>query len=180
MRHPPRCGAHGRRQVRTDEARAALQIDLRGGSLVIVGESGVFLGAGLLEHGHGILQTRVARGLAASRERDIEREVVDVRVGGGGSVRDGVGEAVGGGGGIAEAGRRVEGSVGQETEVRLLDDGILVREVGAAVCGEGEVRGEVGHIRRADGGIGGAGCIEGLGDAEEGFGGLEEGVGVLF
>lgn len=60
-----------------------------------------------------------------------------------------------------------------------MDEWVLEGEVFGAGGGSGDVCGEGGEDRCAEGGVGGAGVVEGLGDADEGFGGLEEGVGVL-
>ncbi len=88
------------------------------------------------------MEARVAGGLAAAGQAGVQGQVVDVAVGGGASVSDGVGEAVGAGGGVLEARGRIEGLVGDQASVSCEDGGVLRRIVGTAVCSGGEVVGE--------------------------------------
>lgn len=173
----PRCHDRGG-ETRVHEARPAVHVDLAGGAGVDAGEGRAAVAGGGLENVHGAPEAGVAVRLAAAHEGVVQREVVDVRVGGR-VAGDGVGEAVGGGGGVAQTRSRVERAVGEEPQVRLLDDGVLRGEVGGARRVRGDVGREGGHQARAGGDVGGAGEVEGLGDADEGFLDLEERVGVL-
>lgn len=72
-----------------------MQVDLLSGGRVVGGERGAAVCGCLIEDGHGVDEALVAGGRGASRERDVEWEIVDIGVGGGGGVGDGGGEAVG-------------------------------------------------------------------------------------
>ena len=154
-----------------------MHIDLLGGERVVGHERRAAVRRGLLEDVHGVGKTGVAGGRAAARERDIKREVVDVGVGVRRCVGDGIGEAVCGGGRVAQTRRRVERLVGREAELGLQDHRVPRLEIGCAVSGE--VTGDLVHDVGAGIDVGGACCVEGLGDCEDGFGGLEEGLRVL-
>lgn len=157
-----------------------MHIDLLGGGGVVVGDAGAAVGGGGFEHRHGVHEACVAGGLAAARQRDVQREVVDVGVGGRGGVSDGVGEAVGGGGRVAEAGGRVEGLVSSEAKLCLQDHGVPLGDVRCTGRGVGDVVGNGVHVSSAGTNVGGACCIQGLRDCEDGLAGLEERVGILF
>jgi hypothetical protein len=170
----------GGREAGVHEARPALHVDLLGGGGVVASDAGAAVGGGGFEDGHGVHEAGVAGGLAAAGQRHVQREVVDVGVGGRGGVGDGVGEAVGGGGRVAEARGRVEGLVGSETKLCLQDHGVPLGDVRCAGRGVGDVVREGVHISSAGTNIGGASCIEGLGDCEDRLAGLEERLGILF
>lgn len=107
------------REALVHVAGPALDVDLLRSTDVVACQGRAAIRRRGLEDGHCVLEAGVAGGLGAAREGDVEREVVDVGVGRGGSVGDGVGEAVGIGRGVAQAGGRVEWFVGQEAEVGL-------------------------------------------------------------
>ena len=161
-----------------DKARSAAHIDhLR--RLGIVRADGLaFVPRHIIEKAHRGLQTLGAGQLAAARQGHAQREIIDVAVGGGGVVGDGVGEAVFVGA-VFEARGLVERSVGDEAGVGLADHGVLELVVCAAVAVELELLGEGRH----DGGAGGeddvAGGVKGVGYGGGGFRGCEEGYGCL-
>ncbi len=174
--HAHRTTRHRRRDTRVDEPRAALHVDeLRG--------AGIRATNGLrairrrrVKNRHGILQTGATRRLAATREAVIQRQVVDIAVGGRTGVGDGVGEAVGAAARVFETRGLVEGLVGGEGSEDLRDDGVLRFVVRGAVAGCGEVDGEGAEVVGAGLEGGGAGEVERLRDAGDGLFGLEEGL----
>ena len=101
-------------------------------------------------------EARVAGRQAARRQRHAQRQVVDVAVGRGGRVGDGVGEAVvlvvrvwvrapRGGGAVLQAGGVVRDVVGEEAGVSLAHLGVFVVVVLLAGGGGAEGDGERGH-----------------------------------
>ena len=102
--------------------------------------------------GHGPGEAGVAGREAARGQLDPQGQVVDVAVGGGGPVGDGVGEAVilvvlvrVRGRGVLQAGGVVGDVVGEEAGVGLADLGVLVVVVVLAGGGGAEGEGEGGH-----------------------------------
>ena len=121
---------------------------------------------------------------------DAEGQVVDVAVGRGAGVCDGVGEAVvfvvllrvgrlARDRGVLQAGGVVGDVVGEEARVGLAHLRVLAVVVVLAGAGGAEGLREGGHEGGAGGEGGGTGGVEDGGDGGEGAGGVEKGHGVL-
>ena len=127
-----------------DKVGSAAHIDDLG-RLGVIGADGLaFVRRHRVEIAHCRLQTLGAGQLAPSGEGHAQREIVDVAVGGGGVVGDGVGEAVFVGA-VFQAGGLVERGVGDEAGVGLAHDGVLQLVVCGAVAVELELLGEARH-----------------------------------
>lgn len=132
-----------------------------------------------MEDVHGFLNAPAARGVGATRQGEVVREVVEVSVGSGAGVCDSVGVAVHVVIRSLKAGGLVHHLVRLHAVEELLDNAVSGVPLLFAVVCRGQVLGcrvkELGAV----GDIGGAGLVENTDNAEELLLGVEEATGCL-
>lgn len=123
----------GSRQRRIDEVGSAHLVYAGGSALVGEGDGLGAVGRGALVDAHGQGGAGAAGGGGAGRVGGVERQEVQVRVGGRGAVGDGVGEAVPRRVRVHQARRVAHRPVRQHPHVRLHHHRVLLLEVLGAV-----------------------------------------------
>lgn len=180
----------GVRDAGVDKGGSAHDVDLGGGLDVVHVERLAPVGGRVGVHGHCVCEAGVAGRQAARGQVDAQGQVVDVAVGRGAGVCDGVGEAVvfvvllrvgrlARDRGVLQARGVVGDVVGEEARVGLAHLRVLAVVVVLAGAGGAEGLREGGHEGGAGGEGGGTGGVEDGGDGGEGAGGVEKGHGVL-
>lgn len=158
-----------------DKGGAALGVDGVGGVGVRVGDGGAPVGGGGLEDAQDVLGAGVAVRGGGVGVADVEREVVQVRVGDGARVGHGVGEAVGRRVRVLQAAGAVQRLVRLEPQVRLHHGRVLLLVVVGAVGRLGQVAGHLVQVVGAERDVGRARRVQYLRYAEERLLGIEHG-----